>query len=572
MSPGRYKWRPRPRRARDADARRTAQHHEKEVLRSDSDGRDVVLDDLEWTEAEETRIRHKIDWHCVPLVTWLYMLCVSQPRAAAVFGWYTDSRPARPQFLDRANIGNARIQGMATDLKLEGIKFNMALSIFYIIYLLVEVPSNIILKKVGPRYYLPLLVCGFGLISMCTAFVQSYEGLLGARAMLGVFEGGAMPGMAFFLSCFYKRKELLFRIGIYVSAASIAGAFGGLLATGLSRIPEWGTESMRINTWRNIFFFEGIITIISGLLAPIWMPTAPETAYFLTERERRIATERLVREQKASPNENVTFKHFKQAVFCIHNYTCAFGFFLINITVQGLSVFMPTILNDLGWTNTQAQLYSVPPYVCACIIAIAIAYVSDKTNRRGIYLAIFAVLAVIGFAVLRWETSANIRYMAVFFVTIGAFPGGPAYLSWAMNSKLLFRGTARTRELTSTLRLCRPGRPSRDQRLRRDSGHHWRHRRNVRTSLLGLLSADAVTDPFSRWTYTTADAPKYFTGHTINLAGQMTVVLLSLFGIFYCSWENKQRAAGKRDHRLQGLTEDEQVHLGSRHPAFRYIL
>jgi len=487
-------------------------HHEKEVLRSDSEGREVVIDDFEWTEEEEKQIRHKIDWHCVPLVTWLYMLC----------------------FLDRANIGNARIQGMATDLKLEGIKFNMALSIFYIVYLLVEVPSNIILKKVGPRYYLPLLVCGFGLISMSTAFVQSYEGLLGARAILGVFEGGAMPGMAFFLSCFYKRKELLFRIGIYVSAASIAGAFGGLLATGLSRIPEWGVASMRISAWRNIFFFEGIITIISGLLAPIWMPTAPETAYFLNERQRRIAVERLIREQKALPNEAVTFADFKRAIFCIHNYTCAFGFFLINITVQGLSVFMPTILSDLGWTNTQAQLYSVPPYVCACIIAIAIAYVSDKTNRRGIYLAIFAVLAVIGFAVLRWETSANVRYMAVFFVTIGAFPGGPAYLSWAMNNSA---GPA-VRAVTSAYVVT-----------------------------LGTIGGIVAT-----WTYTTADAPKYFTGHTINLVGQILVVLLSLFGIFYCSWENKQRAAGKRDHRLQGLSEDEQVHLGSRHPAFRYIL
>jgi sugar phosphate permease len=337
---------------------------------------------------------------------------------------------------------------MATDLKLEGTRFNIALSIFYIVYLLVEVPSNIVLKRTGPRFYLPFLVVGFGLVSMCTAFVKTYEGLLGARAVLGIFEGGAMPGMAFFLSCFYKRKELLFRIGIYVSAASIAGAFGGLLATGLSRIPEWGAESMRIGTWRNIFFFEGLITIISGLLAPIWMPTDPATAYFLTERERRIATERLIREQKATPNENVTPHDIKRALFCLHNYTCAFGFFLINITVQGLSVFMPTILNDLGWTNTQAQLYSVPPYVCACIVAIAIAYVSDKTQKRGIYLAIFAIFAVIGFAILRWESSVNIRYMAVFFVTVGAFPGGPAFLSWAMNSKISRISQMRRQRLT----------------------------------------------------------------------------------------------------------------------------
>ncbi len=369
--------------------------------------------ELEWTEEEERAIRRKIDWHTVPLVTLLYMLC----------------------FLDRINIGNARIQGLAVDLDLnKGVRFNWVLSIFYIVYLLVEVPSNILLKRIGGRFYLPFLVCGFGLVSMCTAFTHNFEGLMVARVFLGIFEGGAMPGMAFFLTLFYKRNELLFRMGIYVSAASIAGAFGGLLATGLSRVPEWGAGSMRIHTWRNIFFFEGLLTIIVGGLAPIWMPTNPHDAYFLNERERRIATERLIREQKGDPASNVTWKDIRQAVFCIHNYTCALGFFLINITVQGLSVFMPTILKDLGWTDTKAQLYSVPPYVAACLVAIAVAYGSDKTHQRGIWLAAFSCLAIIGFAILRWVETPNIRYMALYFVTVGAFPGGPGFLSWGLNN------------------------------------------------------------------------------------------------------------------------------------------
>ena len=275
---------------------------------------------------------------------------------------------------------------------------------------------------------------------MCTAFVTNFEGLMVARAFLGIFEGGAMPGMAFFLSTFYKRDELLFRIGIYVSAASIAGAFGGLLAAGLTQIPDWGIEGARITTWRNIFFFEGIITIIAGLLAPIWMPTSPGDAWFLNERERAIAAERLYREHKSYPNEPVNMHHVKKGIFCIHNYTCAFGFFLVNITVQGLSVFMPTILNDLNWTATKAQLLTVPPYVCACLVAIGIAYVSDKTKMRGIYLACFSLLAVIGFSIMRWATDPNIKYMGVFFITIGAFPGGPGFLSWALNSTYAPRG------------------------------------------------------------------------------------------------------------------------------------
>ncbi|KAK4097324.1 MFS general substrate transporter [Parathielavia hyrcaniae] len=468
-------------------------------------------EELEWTEAEETAVRRKIDWHLVPVVTLLYMLC----------------------FLDRINIGNARIQGLGDDLDLNtGVRFNWALSVFYIVYLLVEVPSNVILKRVGGKYYLPFLVCGFGLVSLCTAFVTSFEVLMVARVFLGIFEGGAMPGMAFFLSCFYKRNELLFRMGIYVSAASIAGAFGGLLATGLSRIPEWGVASMRIDRWRNIFFFEGLITIIVGVVAPVWMPTTPGGAHFLGERERRIAAERLIRESKANPNTAVTWRDLRQAVLCIHNYTCALGFFLINITVQGLSVFMPTILKDLGWTDTKAQLMSVPPYVAACLVAIAIAYGSDKTQQRGIWLAAFSCLAVVGFAILRWVETPNIRYMALYFVTVGAFPGGPGFLSWAMNNSA---GPA-VRAVTSGYVVT-----------------------------LGTIGGIVAT-----WTYVQADSPRYFTGHSINLGGQVAVVCLSIFGILYCAHENRLRAAGKRDHRLEGLTEQEQELLGNRHPSFRY--
>jgi adenylosuccinate synthase len=93
----------------------------------------------------------------------------------------------------RTNIGNARIQGMQADLHLVGKRFNWVTSIFYIVYMFVEVPSNIILKMVGPKYYLPMLVVGFGFVSMCTAFVHKFSTLLVARAFLGVFEGGVMP-------------------------------------------------------------------------------------------------------------------------------------------------------------------------------------------------------------------------------------------------------------------------------------------------------------------------------------------------------------------------------------------
>ncbi|EFQ30885.1 major facilitator superfamily transporter [Colletotrichum graminicola M1.001] len=466
---------------------------------------------FEWTEDEERTLRRKLDWHTVPLVTFLYLLC----------------------FLDRVNIGNARIQGMRNDINIEGYRFNWALSVFYIVYLLVEVPSNIILQRVGPRFYLPFLVVGFGLVSLCTAFITSFEGLIGIRVALGIFEGGAMPGFSFFLSSFYKREELLLRMGIFISSASLSGAFGGLLAAGLSRISPWGLSSIPIHTWRNIFFFEGLFTVIAGSLAPLWMPTGPATAYFLNDRERSIAVERLQRQQKANAEAKVNIQDIKSAVLCLHTYTCAFGFFLINITAQGISVFMPTILADLGWTATKAQLYSVPPYVVATITAIFVAWYSDKTRQRGIFLVACSMLAVIGFAILRFETQATIRYMALYFVAAGSFPCGPGFLCWAMNNS----AGPSVRAVTSAYVVS-----------------------------IGTLGGIVAT-----WTYTYKDAPKYFTGHTINLGGQSLTAMLAVFGIFYCMYENKSRATGKKDHRLEGLTNEEKDQLGHRHPSFRYM-
>ncbi|KAI1101960.1 MFS general substrate transporter [Jackrogersella minutella] len=493
---------------RSADEKSELEQPEALVLETKSEGSSEAPN---WTVEEETALRRKLDWQLVPIVTILYLLC----------------------FLDRINIGNARIQGLEEDLDLYGYRFNIATSIFYIVYLTIEVPSNILLKRVGPRFYLPGLVVGFGAVSVGTAFVKTFEQLCAVRALLGIFEGGTMPGLAFFLSSFYKREELYFRVGIYVSAASIAGAFGGLLAAGFSQIPEWGIASSRLHTWRNIFFFEGLITVLVAMTAPIILPQSPETSKYLTDREKYIATERLRVEHKAHPNEQVQWRHVKRSLLNINNYICAAGFFAINITVQGLSVFMPTILRDLGWTALTAQYYTVPVYVAASLVAIGIGFVSDKTRMRGLYLALFTFLGIAGFAMLRWGHGNALRYTAVYLCALGAFPGGPGFLSWGLNNAA---GPA----------------------VRAVSGG-W------------IVTLGTMGGILAVWAYLPNDGPTFPIGHTINLVAQVFVLFLASFGIYYCVRENRIRARGGRDDRLVGLTEEEKVDLGYRHPDFRYI-
>jgi hypothetical protein len=101
----------------------------------------------------------------------------------------------------------------------------------------------------------------------------------------------------------------------------------------------------------------------------------------------------------------------------------------VNFPVQ------PTILRDMGYKPIQAQLHSVPPYATACVVAIAVAWTSDRTRRRGIYLALFGSIAVMGYAILRVSTNAHVKYGAVFLVALGGFPNGPGFLSWGINSE-----------------------------------------------------------------------------------------------------------------------------------------
>lgn len=326
---------------------------------------------------------------------------------------------------------------------------------------------------------------------------------------------------------------MYFRIGIYVSAASIAGAFGGLLAAGFSQIPEWGVAGSKLHTWRNIFFFEGILTIIAASIAPFILPQTPETSKSLTTREKWIAAERLRLEHKAAANEKVQMRHIKRAVTNINNYVCAAGFFFINITVQGLSVFLPTILTEIGYKSLTAQYYSVPVYVAASLIAIAVGYVSDKTKMRGIYLAVFTTLGITGFGLLRWGSGDHLKYAAVYLCAVGAFPGGPGFLSWGINNA---------------------AGPS------------------VRAVSSGyIVSLGTAGGILAVWAYLPSDGPNFPMGHSINFAAQVVVLFLSTFGILYCLRENRIRARGGRDDRLVGLTEEEQIDLGYRHPDFRYI-
>ncbi|KAJ9098750.1 hypothetical protein QFC21_004398 [Naganishia friedmannii] len=418
-------------------------------------------------------------------------------------------------FLDRTNIGNAKILGLTTDLKLSGSQYANCLAIFFAFYIASEVPSNLVLKKVSPRIWLAFLTTIWGVIAMCMGFVHSYTGLMVVRAFLGAAEGGLLPGIVLYLSMCYKRSEMALRLGLIYSSASLSGAFGGLLATGLNRLGGSGHlpgSHEKIHGWRWIFIVEGLMTAAIGIIAYVVLPSSLDRASFLTEEERLLVADRLRRDRPAGAADVDAFswKQVNRAIFSIQTWLSASAYFCILTALYSFGLFVPTIIKGLGYTAVSAQLFSVPPYAVAAVLTVIAAFVSDRYKIRGPVMLAFLPLSIIGYAIIRTTTQNHIKYGALFLMASGLYPSVPPVLVWLSNN----------------------------------SGPHYK-----RATAVGLQLAIANCGGFpATFIYPAHQSPAFIEGHTIVLG-------------LLC---NKQKEAGKMEQ-YRGMGDD-------RDPDFKYII
>ncbi|KAJ7890819.1 MFS general substrate transporter [Mycena leptocephala] len=476
-------------------------------------------------------------------------------------------------FIDRSNVGNARIAGLEHDTKLHGNQFNIVLTVFYATYLLVEVPSNLVMKKVKPNRWIPFLVFMWGGITTLTAVVHDFGGLIAIRMFLGLCEGGLLPGIILYLSTIYKPHELQLRVGIFYASASLSGAFGGLLATAILSMDGIGN----LEGWRWIFILEGLATVVASFIAAFVLPESIAAAKFLSKEEKEFALGRfhqdeaitastldtpvvqpesekaekadVYTEHAESPSPQAKQIHMMDEIFewrevirgltDFQTWVTGVAYAGLIVSLYSFSLFLPTIVAGLGYKGKSAQLHTVPPYVPATFLTVIVAILSDRLRWRGPFILICLPFAIAGYILAIAATTNAQRYGAVFLIAAGVYPSAPAILSILPNN---------------------------------GSGYYKR----ATTTALQLAVANSGGFIATN-IYTTDQAPTYIRGHSIVLAFLILAWLLVAVNVWYCSRENKARAQGRRQANITDYQElwdtgKTRAPIGDRHPDFRFTL
>ncbi|KEY74299.1 hypothetical protein S7711_00456 [Stachybotrys chartarum IBT 7711] len=462
--------------------------------------------------AAERRLVWKLDLVLIPWLCLLYLIC----------------------FLDRTNIGNARIAGLLDDVSMDTSQYNATLTIFFVSYALFEALANFLLKRMRPSIFIPGIMILWGGCMLGMGFVHNWSGLMAARWWLGVTEAGLFPGINYYLSCWYKRSEFGARAAVFFSAAALAGSFGGLLAAaianmdGVAGIPGWA--------W--IFIIEGILTILIGV-ASFWMVhDFPNEATFLSAEDKARVLLRLQADKQASAmHEDFKMTYFWQACKDWKTYVGMLVYMGPLMPLYSFSLFLPSIIQNMSWTTPESvmrnQLLTVPPYAVAAIVTVVVGIWSDKSGRRGIFNLACAPIGIAGFVMLMVSTNPVAQYAGTFLGTVGIYPCIPVTIAWMANN---VEGVYKRGIVLGFV-------------------IGW-------GNLNGVVSSNVYFNQ-----------PRFSEGHATVVAYQFVGIMVgSLVMMALLSRENRRRMGGRRDEWIEGKTELEIRRMGDDRPDFLYTL
>ena len=295
-------------------------------------------------------------------------------------------------YLDRVNVGFAAL-AMNRDLGFTATVYGLGAGLFFVSYTAFEIPSNLLLVRVGVRYWIARIMISWGIASAAMMFVSGAWSFYALRFVLGAAEAGFFPGLLLYLTQWFPAAERARAVALFMTATALSGVIGAPMSGALLALDGW----LGLAGWQWLFLLEGLPAIAFGVAVPFVLPDSPAEARWLTAAERQWMAERVVAEHAQATS--AVHSHFGRALREPRLWQLAALYFVIVVSLYSVSFWLPQILQALsGAGAVQAALVSAVPYLAASIAMVIVGISSDRTRERRWHIALSAVAGSIGLA------------------------------------------------------------------------------------------------------------------------------------------------------------------------------
>ena len=359
-------------------------------------------------QVNEKQVMTKIFWRLTPLMVFLYII----------------------SYIDRVNVGFAALT-MNKDIGLDAYTYGLGAGIFFWGYLIFEIPSNLIMTKVGARRWIARILFSWGLVACAMAWVKGPTSFLTMRFILGVAEAGFFPGVILYWTYWFPARYRARIISYFMLGIPLSFGFGGPISTGIMHLFE-GTLGLK--GWQWLFILEGAPAIVLPVLVLLVLPDKPKDAKWLTDSEKRWLDHEL-----EADREKIAVKKTEHAVGrSLMNpmvWVLCLLYFARTGCNYGLGFFMPQIIKAQGYSNLQTGWIMLVPYVIGCIAMLAFGWSSDRRKERRWHLTIAFLIIVAGLwgAGALGPTTASLVLLCV--ASIGINGSNPPF--WPLPSAYL---------------------------------------------------------------------------------------------------------------------------------------
>ncbi|KAJ5177369.1 uncharacterized protein N7500_000068 [Penicillium coprophilum] len=336
--------------------------------------------------------------------------------------------------MDRSNLANAKTDGLDKDLNLKGNDYSLLILLFYIPFGLFDLPWNLLIKRFSGRLMLSIMSIVWGVLALCQCAAKDFGSLLAIRIILGVFEAGFFAGATFYLTLFYTRGEMGFRLAIVQSFAVLASAFSGLISFGAFQI-----NHPAVKGWQWLFIIEGSMTLITGAAAYFVLPDGAQKAWFLTDREKAAATARLLRDTSSEVDTPFNLKacfeswnDWKFPIWCLITFTYPVAY----ATAMN---FFPLIVQRLGYSVIKTNLWTVAPNLVGAVILLCVAKSSDYFRERTLHIVFSLTVSLVGMLILiaiDVQNNTGVAYFACFLMAAGSYIPSCLVHAWHNNNNV----------------------------------------------------------------------------------------------------------------------------------------